>query len=312
MITISTVESRASARFDSARVSVDATSITLDVTPTPVDPSASVIMLENTAGFDLTCQRVSQAPDLPVSLQATVRENLARWQHKLAQPGAFDGNSCRPVRFVQTETGVAIDWTGIKYSQSRALRDTVMTESKAGRAINPFLASGDTLGLAFGLHVAVISDEGLLIAARRSSKVSIQPDSWVPTFSEGLQPADLDSGSVTSAIARLLNEELGIEPSAKVASRCRNVVLAVGQFNLTWCLIAVADFRGMGARFSAKALIAQARAADDSWENDLIAAIEPSTAGFSQLLAAHQGKGAWAAAFEMSAIERAMTDTQTA
>jgi hypothetical protein len=299
-----TRENRGSMHFDSSTAHLVATHLILDVSPVAGDPSSSVIMWEDAAGFDLTCQRVSQAPDLPSNLQQTLTDNLGRWQQKLAQPGAFDGNSCRPVRFQKTSTGVLLDWAGLKYSSSRALRDTVQAEWKAGRAINPFLASGDILGLAFGLQVAVISDEGLLIVARRSSKVSMQPDSWVPTFSEGFEPSDLESGSVTSAIARLLREELGIEGSEKVASCCRNVILAFYQLNLTWFLVAVADFRRMGARFSAKALIAQARAADDSWENDWITAIEPTKTAFDELLVTHQGKGAWGAAFEITAIER--------
>lgn len=143
----------------------------------------------------------------------------------------------------------------------------------------------------------VLTADQRILTTQRSARVS-RARSFSLALGEVLEPQDVQEGGdfVRGVCARTLEQELGLTLTREQRASClKPLHLLVTHDTGEWVFLVVADFRGLGAPFSAARILQNAPLAVDAWETENRSSEAYSEASLRAFLAAHAGNLAfWA------------------
>ena len=205
----------------------------------------------------------------PALAQPYFEKSLKKGQAKIA----FDSVRAKPFEFARShckeEDIIEIKAGPFLYSETRALQDCILAGMPG---VENEISS-------ISLSIAVFSNEGLVLAGKRSHKVSRYASSWTIGLGEGLEDKDFLQGNIEPAIFRGLHEELNI-----VAKDLPCKVLALNFGGSSINILSVVDLRGLGEQYNAQNILVSAQHAHDAWEHSELVFIEPLDHALERLL----------------------------
>lgn len=233
------------------------------VTP-PTTPPALRASTEANLNAGLPPGLSTRASDVPAHIaeHPAFQARRRAFESRCEQGQAFNGAVWVGHDITETPGGAVLRcapaWYGDVISASQCYESGLLRTNWEANTNWPFAS--------VGVNTSVITHEGLVLVGQRSPTMGKWPGAWFVEFGEGIGPGD--EGDMQACALRCLQEELGVARAAleRVSASVQIWAFGVEHGYLGWVALAVADFRGAGELFSARALLSRHHKAHDSWE----------------------------------------------
>lgn len=194
---------------------------------------------------------------------AYYQEQLAHWRATLKH----NGPCARPLRMQLEDKVLRLTAGANTYAEFQALLATFQRfpflVPRTGFGQGPDSALTSTTGM----NIVVISHDGQLLYALRSTRLHRFPGVWTRALGEGLEPKDFQGGSLHEVACRILHEELAVIASPQSVP-LTTLHLSYEPRNYVWGFLGVVDFRRTEGGPIAAQLLETAKLAPDAWEHD--------------------------------------------